>query len=106
MSAPRAARFGIGQIICHRRLHYRGVVCDVDPVYIGSDSWYENVNSATSPKDRPWYYVLVHGRDHSTYVPEPDLELDPSGEPVWHPALFDIFDRMEEGAYVLRRNAH
>jgi heat shock protein HspQ len=66
MSEARA-RFRVGQPIHHKRFDYRGVIVDVDPVFCGSEKWYEVIATSRPPKDRPWYHVLVHGAPHRTY---------------------------------------
>jgi heat shock protein HspQ len=50
-----SARFHIGQVIHHRLFDYRGVVVDVDPVFSGSEQWYDHVARSRPPKDKPWY---------------------------------------------------
>ena len=49
----------IGQLVHHRLFNYRGVVYDVDPVFMLPDEWYEQVALSRPPKDEPWYRVLV-----------------------------------------------
>ena len=100
------ARFHIGQLIHHRLFDYRGVVVDVDPVFQGSDEWYQQVARSRPPKDQPWYRVLVHGGEHETYVAERNLESDPCDEPIQHPLLGQFFSGIEDGRYrpLLRRN--
>lgn len=93
------AKFDIGQLVHHRMFDYRGVVADVDPVFLGSDVWYEQVARSQPPKDRPWYRVLVHGAQHETYVAERNLEPDGAGEPVEHPLLAACFSGFEDGRY-------
>lgn len=97
------ARFGIGDVIHHRRFDYRGVVVDVDPSFQGSEAWYEQVARSRPPKDAPWYHVLPHDASHTTYVAERNLEADPSGEPVRHPLLAHFFSEFREGRYVADR---
>ncbi len=101
---PRAARFGPGDVIRHRRFGYRGVIVDVDPVFSGSDEWYEEVARSRPPRDAPWYHVLVHGADHTTYVAERHLELESEPAPVDHPLLGRFFDRFEQGRYARSRS--
>ena len=101
-----AARFHIGQLVQHRLFNYRGVVADVDPVFGGSDDWYDQVARSRPPKDRPWYRVLVHGGDHETYVAERNLDGDASGEPILHPLTERLFSRMEDGRYLPRSRAN
>lgn len=97
------AKFAIGQIIQHRLFGYRGVIFDVDPVFSGSDEWYERMARSRPPKDRPWYHVLVHDAVHTTYVAERNLELDPAGDPVSHPQVQDYFEALDDGRYLARR---
>lgn len=97
------ARFAVGDLIQHRLFDYRGVVVDVDPVFMGTDEWYEQVARSRPPRNRPWYHVLPDGTAHSTYVAERNLDPDPSGEPIQHPALQRFFAAFEAGRYVARR---
>jgi len=88
-------RFHIGQIVVHRRFGYRGVVYDVDPRFMLSEQWYEQVALSRPPKDSPWYHVLVDQVDHTTYVAERNLEFTADPQPVRHPLIqthFNIFN--------------
>lgn len=100
------AKFGVGQVIWHVRFHYRGVIVDVDPEFRGTNEWYDQVARSRPPKDKPWYHVLVHGAEHSTYVAERHLQLDDSGEQISHPALGRFFDRFFDGRYMPKRSAN
>ena len=100
------AAFSVGDVVHHRRFDYRGVIVDVDPVFSGTEEWYEAVARSRPPKDRPWYHVLVHGADHQTYVAERHLELDTSGAQIEHPALGRFFDTFREGRYARRGARH
>ena len=93
------ARFSVGDIIHHRRFDYRGVVADVDPVFQGTEEWYEAMAASRPPKDAPWYHVLVHGAEHMTYVAERNLESDGDGGPIAHPLLGHFFDDHRDGRY-------
>ncbi len=97
--ANEHAEFHLGQLVHHRRFDYRGVVFDVDPVFMGSDEWYEQVARSRPPKDAPWYHVLVGDATHTTYVAERNLERDDSPEPIRHPLIDELFDRFEGGSY-------
>ena len=96
----REARFSVGEVIQHRRFGYRGVIVDVDPVFEGSEQWYETVAKSRPPKDAPWYHVLVHDAAHMTYVAERHLERDTADAPIRHPLLREFFDRCTDGRYV------
>ncbi|MCS3904437.1 heat shock protein HspQ [Methylohalomonas lacus] len=96
------ARFSIGQLIHHRLFDYRGVIVDIDPVFMGSDEWYEQVAESRPPKDQPWYRVLVDGASHETYVAERHLEDDAEQTPVKHPMVDSFFQSFEQGKYQLQ----
>lgn len=104
--AEQSARFRVGQPIHHKRFDYRGVVIDVDPVFQGTEEWYEMMARSRPPKDRPWYHVLVHDAQHRTYVAERNLEPDLTGAPISHPEVPLFFERFEDGLYVARHAAH
>ena len=96
------AGFSVGQLIRHKRFDYRGVIVDVDPVFQLDEEWYEQVAQSRPPKDQPWYHVLVHDSDQTTYVAERNLAPDESAEPVRHPLLDDFFGGFSGGRYRRR----
>ena len=96
------AKFDIGSLVHHLRFGYRGAVVDVDASFQGTEEWYEQVARSRPPKDAPWYHVLVHGASHTTYVAERNLDPDPSGAPIQHPLLVQLFDALREGRYARR----
>jgi heat shock protein HspQ len=100
------ANFSIGQTVRHLLFNSRGVVFDVDPVFLGDDEWYRQVARTRPPKDHPWYRVLVHGSDRQTYVAQRNLEPDPSGDPVVHPLTAHFFVDFRDGLYVPRQRAN
>lgn len=93
------AQFAIGQLIHHRRFRYRGVIVDVDPNFQLTEDWYDEVAVSRPPKDRPWYHILVHNSDQTTYVAERHLEPDHSSDPINHPLLNHCFDVFDNGRY-------
>jgi heat shock protein HspQ len=101
-SSSSQARFSIGQIVHHKLFDYRGVVYDVDPCFMGSDEWYDQVARSRPPKDQPWYRVLVNGKGHETYVAERNLEEDVVGGEVRNPALWQVFEEFKDGVYVTK----
>ncbi len=105
MHESPVASFGIGQLVAHRMFGYRGVVFDVDPIFAGTDEWYERVARSRPPKDRPWYHVLVDGSDTITYVAERNLAEDATGQPVSHPMVETLFSDFADGAYTARRTS-
>lgn len=92
-------KFFVGQIVCHTRFNYRGVVVDVDAGYEGSQAWYDQVARSRPPKDQPWYRVLVDGGEYETYVAERHLEAAPDTRPVSHPDLARVFSGFCDGVY-------
>jgi len=99
-------KFFVGQMVHHKKFDYRGVIFDVDATFQGTPEWYDQVARSRPPKDRPWYHVLVHGSRHTTYVAERHLEADPSGEPIEHSLVDELFGAMEDGRYLPRRGVN
>lgn len=98
--------FAVGQLVRHRKFGYRGVIVDVDPVFSGTEQWYESMARSRPPRDKPWYHVLVDGAEHATYVAERHLEADDSAEQVDHPELGRFFNRFIDGRYIPRGHTH
>ncbi len=111
-SAPMAqaihipsARFGIGDVVRHKIFDFRGVVFDVDPQFANSEEWYEAIPEALRPsRDQPFYHLLADNAESSyvAYVSQQNLVVDDSDEPIEHPAITSMFDRVEGGRYRLR----
>jgi heat shock protein HspQ len=100
------ARFAIGEVVRHRLLDFRGVIFDVDPEFANSQEWYEAIPEAMRPsKDQPFYHLLAENSEASyvAYVSQQNLVPDDSDEPIDHPAIGTLFDRFDEGRYLLRR---
>ena len=100
------ARYGIGEMVRHRLLDFRGVVFDVDPEFANSDEWYEAIPEAMRPaKDQPFYHLLAENSESSyvAYVSQQNLLADELGEPIDHPAISGIFAGYDNGRYRLRR---
>ena len=100
------ALFHLGQLITHLKAGYRGVIYDIDPVFSGTEEWYETMARSLPPKDKPWYYVLVDGQSHTTYVAERHLAADETGGPVVHPLVRKLFSEFKDGRYLRRMTAN
>ena len=100
------ATFSVGQLVWHRLFHYRGVVFDVDPVFLGSEEWYEQMARSRPPKDEPWYRVLVHNAVHQTYVAERNLDQDDSGERIQNSAIEALFSDFDGVRYTSRARSN
>ena len=84
MNKTREAKFQIGQVVKHRIFPFRGVVFDIDPTFSNTDEWYDSIPADVRPhKDQPFY---------------------PSGDPVQHPQVSEVFKRDDRGRYRLRAN--
>lgn len=100
-----SARFAIGDVVKHRLFDFRGVVFDVDPVFANSEEWYEAIPEDMRPsKDQPFYHLLAENAEtaYIAYVSQQNLLPDETDEPVDHPAIATMFDRLEGGRYRLR----
>ena len=101
-----SARFGIGEVVRHRLLDFRGVIFDVDPVFANSEEWYQAIPLEIRPsKDQPFYHLLAENGESNyvAYVSQQNLIADDSDEPIDHPAISGLFDGYEDGRYSLRR---
>ena len=99
------ARFAIGDVVRHRLFDFRGVIFDVDPVFANSEEWYEAIPEGLRPsKDQPFYHLLAENAEttYVAYVSQQNLVADDSDEPVEHPALAAMFERLEGNRYRLR----
>ena len=92
-------KFSVGELVNHRLFGYRGVIVDVDQDFQATEEWYEVVAKSRPPKNKPWYHVLVHESNHSTYVAEQNLETDDGLEPITHPMVEHFFSRFDHGRY-------
>ena len=106
MTEQNSVKFSIGQVVHHKMFDYRGVIVDVDPVFNSTEEWYEKVALSRPPKDKPWYYVLVDGATHQTYVAEKNLEDDTSAKPVDHPLVPEFFVGFKDGSYAMRQRTN
>ena len=102
----KQAKFNIGEIVHHRLFDYRGVIYDVDPVFNGTEEWYEVVAKSRPPKNEPWYRVLVDKATHETYVAEQNLESCEISGPVKHPLVKHYFENFEDGRYLQNQTSN
>lgn len=88
-----------GQLVLHKRYHYRGVVVEADAVCQAGEDWYHK-NQTKPNRNQPWYHVLVHETSSTTYAAEENLLPDESDEPIRHPLLEYFFSGFEDGRYI------
>ena len=93
-------KFFIGQQVEHKRFSYRGLIYDVDSEFCGTEEWYRQMATSAPPKNEPWYHVLVHGADHTTYVAERNLAPHTGKAFIDHPLLPNFFNGFSDGVYA------
>ncbi|MGO9673764.1 MAG: heat shock protein HspQ [Methylocella sp.] len=99
------AKFGIGQVVKHRKYPFRGIIYDVDPVFSNTDEWWRSIPEEVRPrKDQPFYHLFAENAEteYVAYVSEQNLLPDTSGDPVRHPQVDEIFVRADDGAYQIK----
>jgi heat shock protein HspQ len=101
----RLAKFGIGEVVKHRKYPFRGVVYDIDPVFANTEEWWLSIPEEVRPsKDQPFYHLYAENSDteYMAYVSEQNLEIDDSGTPLRNPQIDEAFVRSDTGRYVRR----
>ena len=96
------AKFRIGQIVHHKLFGYTGAVFDIDPFFQSSDEWYEQVARSRPQKNKPWYHVLVHAVELTTYVAEQNLDLEENPKVIKHPLISSLFAKFDGMQYHLK----
>ncbi len=91
--------FSKGQIVKHKRYGYRGVIVDYTETCNADELWYQS-NQSQPNRNQPWYHVLVHNANHTTYAAQGGLELDDSHKSVIHPLVQIFFSEMKDGRYI------
>src|SRR5947207_6125473 len=102
MGNARVAKFQIGAVVKHRLFPFRGVVFDIDPVFANTEEWYQAIPAERRPhKDQPFYHLFAENAEteYIAYVSEQNLLPDPSGEPVRHPQVREVFEKDDNGGY-------
>ncbi|WP_167524375.1 MULTISPECIES: heat shock protein HspQ [unclassified Mesorhizobium] len=104
----KTAKFAIGQVVRHRLFPFRGVIFDVDAQFANTEEWYEAIPADMRPsKDQPFYHLLAENSEteYIAYVSEQNLLEDRSGEPVRHPQIGEMFDKLPDGRYEPKRHS-
>lgn len=95
-------KFKPGQLVKHRRYHYRGVIVEYDLSCQAEEDWYQS-NQTKPKRNQPWYHVLVHNSAVNTYAAETSLMADDTHAPINHP-LVDFFFSKFQGNQYIRNN--
>ncbi len=102
---PRIAKYGIGQVVRHRKYPFRGIIYDVDPVFSNTDEWWLAIPEEVRPhKDQPFYHLFAENADteYVAYVSEQNLLPDTTGDPIRHPQVDEMFTRAQDGGYHIK----
>lgn len=102
----RMAHFGIGEVVRHKFFPFRGIIFDVDPEFSNTDEWWEAIPEDIRPaKAQPFYHLFAENDDQAyvAYVSQQNLLPDDSEAPILHPAVPEMFERLKEGGYRLKR---
>lgn len=91
------AKFSLGQVVCHTKQAYRGVIIDIDASFQPSGSYNPIYLKHSFAIANPWYRILVDDSNLITYVSEKFLKLDKSQNPVEHPKLIEYLLPTKEG---------
>ena len=105
----RDAKFAIGQVVRHRIFPFRGVIFDVDPEFANTEDWWRSIPEASRPrKDQPFYHLLAENAEteYTAYVSEQNLLPDESGEPLRHPQIAEMFEKVDGGYRVKGGQPH
>ena len=96
------AKFGIGQVVKHRKYPFRGVFFDVDPEFANTEEWWQSIPADVRPRrDQPFYHLFAENAEteYVAYVSEQNLLPDNSPVPLRHPQVDEVFERNEDGDY-------
>lgn len=99
------AKYGLGQVVRHRKHPFRGVVFDVDARFANTEAWWQAIPEDARPtREQPFYHLLAENAQgaYVAYVSEQNLVADYSGEPVDHPDIPSLFGPFEDGHYPLQ----
>lgn len=83
----KAAKFNIGDLVIHKRIRYRAIVVDVDPLFQASGAYNPQAEKHEFATRNPWYRLLVDESSQMTYVEECLLIADPDTKPINNPNI-------------------
>lgn len=110
LNAPKfgIAKFGIGDVVKHRKYPFRGVIFDIDPVFANTEEWWLSIPEEVRPaKDQPFYHLYAENSDteYQAYVSEQNLEPDDNAAPLRNPQIAEVFVRSDAGLYIKRQRS-
>lgn len=101
----KTAKFNIGDLVIHKRIRYRAIVVDVDPLFQASGNYNPQASQHEFATRNPWYRLLVDDSSQVTYVEECMLIADPSQMPINNPNIGHYL-REQKGAYSTSNAKH
>ncbi len=93
----KIAKFNIGDLVIHRRIRYRAIVVDVDPLFQASGNYNPQAEKREFATRNPWYRLLVDDSSQMTYVEECMLIRDPSQQPIDNPNIYNYLQEQKDG---------
>ena len=101
----KIAKFNIGDMVIHKRIRYRAIVIDVDPLFQASGNYNPQATQHEFTTRNPWYRLLVDDSSQMAYVEECLLIADVSQQPINNPQLTHYL-REQEGGYHSANSKH
>lgn len=101
----KVAKFNIGDLVIHRRMRYRAIVVDADPIFQASGNYNPQASQREFATRNPWYRLLVDDSSQVTYVEECMLIADPNQQPINNPNIAHYL-RGYEGRYHTSNAKH
>jgi heat shock protein HspQ len=100
-TAPRVAKYRVGDVVKHRFYPFRGIIFDIDPVFNSTEDWWQSIPAEIRPsKSQPYYHLLAENAktEYIAYVSEQNLVPDTSGKALRHPQVKELFVE-QDGTY-------
>lgn len=101
----KTAKFNIGDQVLHKKMGYRAIIIDADPLFQASGHYNPQAHKRAFAIRNPWYRLLIDNSSQITYVEECLLIADPNAEPINNPYLaFYLHKNLTD--YSLNRTKH
>ncbi len=101
----KTAKFNLGDVVQHRKLGYRAIVVDIDPLFQASGRYNPQACKREFATKNPWYRLLVDDCAQETYVEECHLIRDRDTDFIDNPNI-NHYLKKQKGAYSSRKPIH
>lgn len=101
----KIAKFNIGDVVIHKRIRYRAIVIDADPLFQASGNYNPQAMQREFATRNPWYRLLVDDSSQITYVEECLLIADNSQIPIDNPHI-RLYLHEQKGTYCSANIKH